>query len=103
MRDTLVNHSPMHSRISRGRAMQAALLGALLAAASAPCAAQAPSSSRPALTIPRVERAPTLEDFLEMRPNAAVEGRLAKAEGFIQQTPSDGKPSTQRTEVYLGY
>jgi len=38
-----------------------------------------------------------------MRPSAALEGQMAKVEGFVQQTPSDGKPSTQRTEVYLGY
>jgi len=29
--------------------------------------------------------------------------QLAKVTDFIQQAPSDGKPATQRTEVYLGY
>jgi len=65
--------------------------------------AQAPADSRPAFVIPRLDRAPALEDFLEMKPNAAIEGRMAKVEGFIQQRPSDGKPSTQHTEVYAGY
>ncbi|MGH9813452.1 MAG: DUF5916 domain-containing protein, partial [Candidatus Acidiferrales bacterium] len=57
----------------------------------------------PTVTIPRVERAPELADFLEMKPNAEMAGKLAKVQGFIQQTPSDGQPSTQYTEVYLGY
>jgi hypothetical protein len=29
--------------------------------------------------------------------------QLARVEGFVQRTPSDGQPSTQRTEVYFGY
>ncbi len=29
--------------------------------------------------------------------------QLAKVTDFIQQQPSDGKPATQRTDVYLGY
>lgn len=58
---------------------------------------------RPHLEIPRVPRAPTLEDFLLMRPPADLEGALAHAGGFIQQEPSDGEPSTQHTDVYLGY
>jgi len=58
---------------------------------------------RPVLIIPRIKRPPTIEDFLDMKPNDAMEGRLAKVEGFIQQAPSDGESSSQRTEVYLGY
>jgi hypothetical protein len=38
-----------------------------------------------------------------MRPNGQLEGRLAKVEGFIQRTPSDGQPASQRTVAYLGY
>ena len=75
---------------------------ALLALTASGAAQQAPQA-RPAVTIPRLARAPALEDFLEMKPNAALEGRMARVEGFIQQSPSDGKPSSQRTEVYLGY
>ena len=61
------------------------------------------TSPHPVLVIPRIERPPTIEDFLDMKPNGAMEGRLAKVEGFIQQVPSDGESSSQRTEVYLGY
>jgi len=55
------------------------------------------------LTIPRVERPPTLEDFQDMKPSPAVEGRLARVDHFVQHRPSDGQPGIQRTEAYLGY
>ena len=55
------------------------------------------------ITIPRVSHPPVLEDFLEMKPNPAWEGKLAKVERFIQRTPSDGAPVSQPTEAYLGY
>jgi hypothetical protein len=53
--------------------------------------------------IPKIERAPKLEDFLDMRPPAEWEGRLARVEGFIQRAPDDGNAATRQTEVYLGY
>ena len=55
------------------------------------------------VTVPRVERAPTLDDFAEMKPSAEMDGRLARVEGFVQREPADGQPASQRTEVYLGY
>jgi hypothetical protein len=57
----------------------------------------------PALTIPRVEHPPALEDFADMKPSPAWEGRLTKVEGFIQRLPSDGEPTSQRSEAYIGY
>lgn len=58
---------------------------------------------RPEVTIPRLDRAPRLDEFLDMRPPADLEGRMAMVEGFVQQIPNDGQPSTQRTRVYMGY
>jgi len=55
------------------------------------------------INVPRVSKAPQLEDFLEMKPDGEWEGKLAKVEGFLQRLPRDGEPSTQKTEVYLGY
>jgi Domain of unknown function (DUF5916) len=52
--------------------------------------------------IPRVTNAPRLEDFEDMTPRGNST-QLAKVTDFVQQSPSDGKPATQRTEVYLGY
>lgn len=55
------------------------------------------------INIPRLERPPVIEDFLEMKPGNGLEGKLAKIEHFIQREPRDGEPATERTEVYLGY
>jgi hypothetical protein len=52
--------------------------------------------------IARVTAAPRLEDFADMVPRGNS-AQLAKVTDFIQQQPSDGKPATQRTDVYLGY
>jgi hypothetical protein len=64
---------------------------------------------RPAVTlaasnvqIPRVSKAPRLEDFEDMNPHGAAT-QLRKITGFTQQQPSDGKPATQPTDLYIGY
>ncbi len=74
-----------------------AMLCAILSGSSAR-AADAPTGVR----IPRVTSPPRLEDFEEMKPTGSAT-QLAKVADFIQQQPSDGKPATQRTDVYLGY
>ena len=58
---------------------------------------------RPTITINRVSQAPKLEDFLDMKPSPQVDGRMTKISGFTQRDPSDGAPSTLRTDVYMGY
>ena len=81
-------------------------MGVLLVCVLAPPPARAesgPNGPRAVLTIPRVDEAPVLEDYLNMKPNGRAEGRMAKVEGFIQYRPRDGEPATQRTEVYVGY
>ena len=55
------------------------------------------------IRIPRVDTPPRIEEFLTMGPSPAWQGKLAKAEQFRQRIPSDGAPSTERTEVYFGY
>ncbi|HUS19871.1 MAG TPA: DUF5916 domain-containing protein [Terriglobales bacterium] len=55
------------------------------------------------IVIPRVDHAPVLEDFIDMKPAPAWEGKLAKVDGFIQNAPKDGSPPTEATHVYLGY
>ncbi len=62
-----------------------------------------PLIRRPDVTIPRVRIAPTLDDFFEMTPSARIVGQMAKVSGFIQRENNDGEPSSQLTEVYLGY
>ncbi|MGH9538414.1 MAG: DUF5916 domain-containing protein [Terriglobales bacterium] len=63
----------------------------------------APPPAFAQVTIPRITSSPQLEDFLEMKPSPAWEGKLAKVDHFIQRVPSDGEPVSQRTEAYLGY
>ena len=60
----------------------------------APNAATLPLSS-----IPRVHRAPKLDDFLENRPR---EMELAVSD-FRQNLPGDGTPATESTTAYLSY
>jgi len=55
------------------------------------------------LTIPRIERAPRLEEFVDMQPGDAWKDKLAVVKGFIQRAPDDGRPATQPSEAYLGY
>ncbi len=55
------------------------------------------------VNIRRITSPPPLEEFLQMKPSPAWEGRLAKVDRFTQRTPSDGEPTTHRTEAYLGY
>lgn len=61
------------------------------------------NANRPDLKIPRIPSPPHLESFLNMEPDGEVEKSLVKVEGFIQNTPRDGDPASQRTEAYLGY
>lgn len=56
-----------------------------------------------AVSIPRLDRRPTIDDFADMRPGSAVEGQMAKIDSFTQFKPSEGSASSQRTEVYLGF
>ena len=66
-------------------------------------AAPAAQVGPPALTIPRLQRAPTLEDFLSMQPQGEVALQMAKVSGFTQRNPHDGESVSEPTEAYLGY
>jgi len=55
------------------------------------------------IVVPRVDRPPVLEDFLDMKSAPDWEGKLARVTEFIQFTPSNGASATQRTDVYLCY
>ena len=55
------------------------------------------------IRIPRVDRPPRLEEFLNMEPPPRLQGMLAKVDKLTQRVPSDGAPASQRTEIYLGY
>ncbi len=63
----------------------------------------APQVGPPALTIPRLQRAPALEDFLSMKPEGEIAGQMAKVTGYTQRNPHDGENVSEPTETYLGY
>ena len=86
----------------------AVALGLVTLAAGATALAQTSASSglaepRPTVTIPRVNTAPRLSDFLGMEPDATMAGKMLHIDGFIQRTPKDNVAPNQRTDVYLGY
>ena len=55
------------------------------------------------VTIPRLERAPSLADFEGMQASSELAHRMARIDQFTQRNPHDGTPVSQRTEAYLGY
>jgi hypothetical protein len=62
-----------------------------------------PAVEPPALTIPRLTRAPALEDFLSMKPQGEAALQMAKVTGFMQRNPHDGETVSEATDAYLGY
>ncbi len=57
----------------------------------------------PGLTIPRLQHAPTLDDFLTMKPRGEAAPQMAKVTGFTQRNPHDAEAVSKATEAYLGY
>jgi Domain of unknown function (DUF5916) len=57
----------------------------------------------PSITIPRLLRPPSLEDFLTMKPVGEIAEQMTKVTGFTQRNPHDGEPISEATEAYLGY
>lgn len=53
--------------------------------------------------MPKVAGRPRLDDFIAIAEGKAVATDLAKVSGFIQRSPTNGAPVSERTEVYLGY
>ncbi|MGA9448576.1 MAG: DUF5916 domain-containing protein [Candidatus Sulfotelmatobacter sp.] len=62
-----------------------------------------PELAPPLLTIPRLTRAPVLEDFLSMKPRGEAALQMAKVTGFVQRNPHDGEKVSEETAAYLGY
>jgi hypothetical protein len=77
------------------------LVFALTARVSAQVTAAPPAHTAkiPLSKIPRVHRAPLLQDFLEKHPR---EAELTVTD-FRQNTPGDGTPATESTTAYLSY
>lgn len=44
-----------------------------------------------------------LGDFSEMAPRAGLREQMTEIEGFVQSNPTNGKPESERTEVWVGH
>jgi len=53
--------------------------------------------------VPLIEKGLRLSDFAGMEPRPDLKDKLLKISGFIQNTPHDGEPGSEETEVWLGY
>ncbi len=78
-------------------------LRAQIASPAPPPATNPNQGAAAVIQIPRLDGAPKLEDFLEMKPGPGVAQQMSKVENFIQLDPKEGAPAQERTEVYLGY
>ena len=53
--------------------------------------------------VPLLTEPVRLSDFKSMEPTGELKGKLARVTGFIQNTPNDGAPATQKTVVWVGH
>ena len=89
--------------VELSRLFIATALGALLVCPATFVEGAQPPEARPSLHIPRIEKAPSLEDFASMEPSTPLARSMTRVEGFRQWRPRDGQPASQRTDAYLGY
>ena len=57
----------------------------------------------PHLTVPKLHRAPVLNEFLDMKGPNDLTSVMAHVDTFTQREPVDGEPAGQQTDAYLGY
>jgi hypothetical protein len=55
------------------------------------------------LRVPLIDKELRLIDFAGMTPRPELRDRLLKISGFIQNSPHDGEPGSEETEVWVGY
>jgi hypothetical protein len=60
-------------------------------------------AARREVSIPHLSVEPKFEQFVDMNAEMITATGMAKVEGFVQERPRDGEPSSQRTEAFLGY
>ena len=88
-----------------------AAVGILIAGGALPAGAQRNGASPAILSqsayarvsIPRLSHAPTLDDFADMQPTSLLAKQMLRIENFIGRLPVDDVPSSEPTQVYLGY
>ena len=55
-----------------------------------------------ALRVPLIAKGLRLSDFTGMEPRPELKDKLLKISGFIQNSPRDGEPGSEATEVWIG-
>jgi hypothetical protein len=55
------------------------------------------------VTVPLIAEALRLSDFPHMEPRPELQGNLGEVTGFIQNSPNDGQPATEKTEVWMAH
>ncbi len=55
------------------------------------------------LTVPFIDRPPELADFPGMEASVEIDRMMARAQGFVQREPNNGRPASQDTVVYVAY
>lgn len=88
----------------RRRARRILLLVGLICPLAIGMAPAAAATTNATVTLLRVARAPTLEDFLGGAPPPELAASMVHVDGgFVQRLPIDGEPASQHTDVWLGY
>lgn len=64
-------------------------------------AAQSKPALFPPVHVPFIDQPLRLSQFAGFAPQPALAARLAHISGFIQNSPHDGEPETEKTEVYI--
>jgi hypothetical protein len=65
---------------------------------------QIPKESPPTdFKVPLLTEPLRLSDFSSMEPRPALRDQLVRVLGFIQNSPNDGEPATQQTEVWIAH
>jgi hypothetical protein len=63
-----------------------------------------PKPQAPAdVKVPLLDAPLKMSDFIGMKPRPEMESKLGRVSGFVQQSPVDGAPATEPTEVWLGH
>jgi hypothetical protein len=89
----------MAAVVSGAQQVQPQEAGKVTAVPTTPPAAQTTQSST--ASVPLIDAPLRLADFAGMEPRADLRDKLTHLQHFIQNTPADGKPATEPTEVWL--
>jgi hypothetical protein len=65
---------------------------------------QIPKAAPPSeFKVPLLTEPLRLSDFPGMEPAPVIKDKLARVTGFLQNTPNDGEPATQQTDVWIAH